>query len=423
MQGSHFFYQTNGSEFIIRGVTYQPSNSSANEQADPLGNLAASVSDCMRDIPLLTQLTTNVIRVSYIDPTQDHTSCMDQLQQAGIYVLVDLPTNLTINSTDPTWNLDIYNSWTQRIDALAKFNNTLGFFAGNDIVTNSSNSAAAAFVKAAVRDLKAYMISSNYRKIPIGYEINATEYYDSVPLYMTCGGNASAAIDFLGISDFNLCSNNTSSSFETLTAFYGSYPAPVFLADYGCRDAAGEPRQFEEVQYIYGNNVTSGGIVYEYFPDDENYGNVPHHKPTVHADLGLRTCLHIRIFNYSIARFHLVLIPNRKDNATLDFLIQLYSHEHYHPQLPDRCFFLRFSNLATSCQPECLFMHDELSILRRHTRTRLRNRPISIPRPLWGGSRKLLSWCVCKRCYRYLWRIQHVQHQRTTFLGHELHLR
>jgi hypothetical protein len=278
IQGSHFFYQTNGSEFFIRGVTYQPSNTSANEQADPLGSLATS--DCMRDIPYLTELTTNVIRVSYIDPTQDHGSCMAQLQQAGIYVLVDLPTNLTINSTNPTWNLDIYNSWSQRIDAFAKFNNVLGFFAGKDIVTNSSNSPAAAFVKAAVRDLKAYMISSDYRNIPVGYEINFADNYESVPSYMTCGGNASAAIDFLGISDFNLCSNNTSSSFDLVMELYGSYPVPVFFADYGCRDAAGDPRQFEEVQYIYGNpmaNVTSGGIVYEYFPDDENYGIMPRH--------------------------------------------------------------------------------------------------------------------------------------------------
>jgi hypothetical protein len=375
----------------------------------------------MRDIPYLTELTTNVIRVSYIDPTQDHGSCMAQLQQAGIYVLVDLPTNLTINSTNPTWNLDLYNSWTQRIDAFAKFNNVLGFFAGKDVVTDSSNSPAAAFVKAAVRDLKAYMSSRKYRTIPVGYEINAADNYDSVPSYMTCGGNASATIDFLGISDFNLCSNNTSSSFDLIMELYGSYPVPVFFADYGCRDAAGNPRQFEEVQYIYGNpmaNVTSGGIVYEYFPDDENYGNIPHFKSTVDANLELRTRLHIRSCSYSSARFYLVLIPNRQDNATLDFRIQLCGHEHYHPKLPDRCFFLRFTNLATSCQPECLCMHDELSILHRQTRTRFRDRPISIPRHLWGFGREL-PWFVWKRCYRYLWRIQHVQHHRTTFLGPE----
>jgi hypothetical protein len=229
----------------------------------------------MRDILFLSQLTTNVIRISYIDPTQDHTACMTALQNAGIYVFVDLPTNFTINSTNPTWNLDIYNSWTQRIDAIAGHNNVLGFFAGNNIVTNSGNSPAAAFVKAAVRDLKSY-ISSKYREIPVGYELNAAEDYDVMSLYMTCGSNSSAAIDFLGISDFNTCANNTSQSFDYISGEYATYPVPVFIADYGCRDAPGSPRLFEEVQYIYGNpmtNIISGGVVFEYFQDDQLNGN------------------------------------------------------------------------------------------------------------------------------------------------------
>jgi 1,3-beta-glucanosyltransferase GAS1 len=229
----------------------------------------------MRDIVFLSQLSTNVIRVSYIDPTQDHTACMSALQTAGIYVFVDLPTNQTINSTNPQWNLDIYNSWIQKIDAVAGFNNVLGFFAGNNIVTNSSNSPAAAFVKAAVRDLKSYINSKYNRDIPVGYELNAAANYDIVSSYMTCGSNTSATIDFLGISDFNLCSNNTNQSFDLITAEYGQYPVPVFFADYGCRDTPGSTRTFAEVQNIYGNpmtNIISGGIVFEYFQDEASNG-------------------------------------------------------------------------------------------------------------------------------------------------------
>jgi hypothetical protein len=233
----------------------------------------------MRDIAFLTELTTNVVRVSYIDPAQDHTACMTAMQNAGIYVFVDLPTNLTINSTNPEWNLDIYNSWTGRIDAVAGFNNVLGFFAGSSIVTDSGNSPAAAFVKAAVRDLKSYINSKYSRDIPVGYELNAADNYDIVSSYMTCGSNSSAAIDFLGISDFNLCSNNTSQSFDLISEEYATYPVPVFFADYGCRDAAGSVRAFDEVQYIYGNpftNIVSGGIVFEYFQDANDDGKLRH---------------------------------------------------------------------------------------------------------------------------------------------------
>ena len=224
----------------------------------------------MRDISYLTQLTTNVIRVSYLDPTQDHTACMTALQNAGIYVFVDLPTNLTINSTNPEWNLDIYNSWTGRIDAVAGFQNVLGFFAGNGIVTDSSTSPAAAFVKAAVRDLKSYINSKYSRDIPVGYELNAGDNYDILSSYLTCGDNITAAIDFLGISDFNLCSNDTSQTFALVAEEYAQYPVPVFFADYGCIDTSGTARTYDEVQQIYGNpftNIISGGIVFEYFED------------------------------------------------------------------------------------------------------------------------------------------------------------
>jgi 1,3-beta-glucanosyltransferase GAS1 len=229
----------------------------------------------MRDIQFLSQLTTNVLRVSYIDPTQDHTACMTALQSAGIYVLVDLPGAASINSTNPEWNLDIYNSWTQRIDAIAGHNNVLGFFAGNNIVTDSSNSPAAAFVKAAVRDLKSYIKGKYNRTIPVGYEKSIADNYDIMSLYMTCS-NTSESIDFLGISDFDSCSNDTSASFDLLSDEYANYPVPVFFADYGCKDADASARGFEEVAYIYGNpmtNIVSGGIVYEYFQDEEDKGN------------------------------------------------------------------------------------------------------------------------------------------------------
>ena len=102
---------------------------------------------------------------------------MTALSKAGIYVLVDLPGSNAWNVTNPEWNLDIYNSWTQKIDAVAGHDNVLGFFAGNNIVTNSSNSPAAAFVKAAVRDLKSYITGKYNRTIPVGYEMNVLENY------------------------------------------------------------------------------------------------------------------------------------------------------------------------------------------------------------------------------------------------------
>lgn len=50
---------------------------------DPL----ADSTGCARDIPYLTQLGVNVIRVYSVDNTQDHDSCMKALETAGIYTM------------------------------------------------------------------------------------------------------------------------------------------------------------------------------------------------------------------------------------------------------------------------------------------------------------------------------------------------
>jgi len=270
IKGSHFFYETNGTEFIIQGVAYQYP---AADTIDPLATSAG----CQRDIPHLLDIRTNLISVYAVDPTQDHSDCMNMLADAGIYVLLDLAnSSYAINRASPAWDVSLYDHYTSVVDEFASYTNVLGFVVGNEVANNASNSDADAFVKAAVRDMKSYIKSKNYRAVPIGYAADdAADIRYQVANYFDCG-DSDTTIDFYGLNNYEWCGQATfqSSGYAARTAEFASFNIPVFLSEYGCND---DTRYFTEVQAIFGPDmaeVWSGGVVFEYFQDINDYGLV-----------------------------------------------------------------------------------------------------------------------------------------------------
>ena len=239
---------------------------------DPLANVEA----CRRDVPLLAQLRTNTIRVYAIDPEADHDECMSLLQDAGIYVIADLSEpSLSINRNEPEWNTEIYNRYTAVVDELAQYTNTLGFFAGNEVSNQRNNTNASAYVKAAVRDTKAYISERNYRPMGVGYATNDDEDIRAdLADYFICDTREDS-IDFFGYNIYSWCGQSSiqRSGFDERTEEFADYPVPVFFAEYGCNEV--QPRPFTEVQALYGPEMTdvwSGGIVYMYFQEENDYG-------------------------------------------------------------------------------------------------------------------------------------------------------
>ncbi|KAL2378312.1 hypothetical protein RJ035_007467 [Blastomyces gilchristii] len=279
IKGSKFFYKSSGEQFFMRGVAYQQeisSNGTTNKTGykDPLAN----VENCKRDIPLLQELETNIIRVYAIDPKADHTECMEMLQEAGIYVVADLSEPRTsINRDDPKWDIELYNRYTAVVDVLAPYSNVMGFFAGNEVSNNKSNTDASAFVKAAVRDTKAYIKQNGYRSIGVGYATNDdADIRDDMADYFNCGSKEES-IDFWGYNIYSWCGDSSfkESGYDKVVKEFSSYSVPVFFAEYGCNEV--RPRKFTDVAAMYGPQMTpviSGGIVYMYFQEANNYGLV-----------------------------------------------------------------------------------------------------------------------------------------------------
>jgi hypothetical protein len=205
---------------------------------------------------------------------------MALLDAAGIYVLSDLPEpSQSINRDSPQWNTDLYKRYTDVIDNLQAYSNVIGFFAGNEVTNNQTNTGASAYVKAAVRDSKAYIKAKGYRSMGVGYAADDdANVRANVAAYFNCG-DPSEQIDFWGYNIYEWCgdSDYQKSGYADRTAEFANYSVPAFFAEYGCNTQGGGAagRKFTEVGALYGSQMTpvfSGGFVYEYFEEDNDYG-------------------------------------------------------------------------------------------------------------------------------------------------------
>lgn len=203
---------------------------------------------------------------------------MNMLADNGIYLIQDLSNPVdSIIRDDPKWNTQLFATYAGVVDALAGYTNTLGFFAGNEVSNDLTNTDASAFVKAAVRDMKAYIKTKAYRTIGVGYATNDdAAIRDSLAAYFNCG-DPSEAIDFWGYNIYSWCGDSsfTESGFDQRTKEFEKFSVPAFFAEYGCNTV--QPRPFTEVGAIYGPNMTnvwSGGIMYMYFQEANDYGKL-----------------------------------------------------------------------------------------------------------------------------------------------------
>ncbi|KAH9994406.1 Glucanosyltransferase-domain-containing protein [Russula vinacea] len=167
-----YLYSSDGSRFFIKGVAYQ-------EQAEHFHRPLANGTACQRDLPYLTQLGVNTVRVYSVNSSLNHDTCMQALSGAGIYVILDLtlPVNGSIDRADP-----------------------------------APNQTAAA-------------PSSRLRHV-----INSKKSSALLPRCDPSGGNSgSTAIDLFGLNDYEYgCNNPYPRPWADVAALFGTLAAPVW---------------------------------------------------------------------------------------------------------------------------------------------------------------------------------------------------
>jgi len=169
------------------------------------------------------------------------------------------------------------------MDAFANYNNTLGFFVGNEVIALNNQSLAAPYVKAAARDLKAYRTSKGYREIPVGYSAaDIAELRPALQDYLACGSNSSESIDMFGLNAYEWCGDSSFqvSGYATLNQYAQDYNIPIFFSETGCNTV--QPRTFDDQDSILGpdmDSLWSGAIIYEWIQEANNYGLVSFGPP------------------------------------------------------------------------------------------------------------------------------------------------
>ena len=214
---------------------------------------------------------------------------MSIFNSVGIYVVLDVNSpaeNQHIDRNNPgsTYTKAYLEHVFTMIEAFKDYPNTLAFFSGNEIM-NAMDTAEKnpPYIRALTREMKNYIATHVNRTIPVGYSAaDVREILADTHAYLQCdnskdGSEDMSRSDFLGLNSYSWCGSDATfetAGYDKLVEMFSNSTVPVFFSEYGCNEV--QPRTFDEVPTLYGEKMTvmSGGLIFEWTQEDNNYGIV-----------------------------------------------------------------------------------------------------------------------------------------------------
>lgn len=209
-----------------------------------------------------------------------------------MYMILDVnaPTpGGSISSAEPstTYYAQYLNRTFAVVEAFKNYPNTAAFFAGNEVISSEQTGGVVPpYMRAVTRDIKNYIAKHADRAIPVGYSAAdvRTILFDSWA-YLSCAdstdgtSNDASRVDIFALNSYSWCGNSsfTDSTYNQLVQGFSNSSVPIFFSEYGCNTV--QPRTFTEVPEIYSDQMSgvfSGGILYEFDQEVNNYGLVNH---------------------------------------------------------------------------------------------------------------------------------------------------
>ena len=206
-----------------------------------------------------------------------------------MYMMIDVNSPLpgeAIASEAPwtTYHSGYLNRTFAIVEAFSNYPNTLLFFSANEVIERDASAKfAPQYLRAVTRDLKNYIKNNIKRKIPVGYSAaDVRKMLWDTWNYLQCSDEDDkddmSRADLFALNSYSWCGPEATfqtSSFDKLVEGFKDSSVPVFFSEYGCNEV--QPRTWNEVKSIYGKDMKdtfSGGVVYEYTMEPNNYGLV-----------------------------------------------------------------------------------------------------------------------------------------------------